>query len=234
MTAEGEAKAALLEDGRRLPGDVFLFAAGIRPNVELAVLAGIDLDETGAIKTDEQLRTSHSDIWAAGDCTSARDLVTGRRSWTPLGTTANKQGRVAGENAAGGQATFTGIVRSSVAKVFGLEVARTGLTAAEAARAGITPATATIASTDRAHYYPGAAPLTVMLVAASDGRLLGGQLVGGAGAAARVNILATAIHARMAVSDAARLDLAYAPPFSPVWDPVIVAAQQLEKELERR
>lgn len=212
--------------------DLVLFGSGVRPNVALAVDAHIPLDETGAIATDERMHTPIEGIWAAGDCTSSLHLVTGKRVYLPLGLTANKQGRVAGENMAGGQATFAGIVGTAVAKVFRLAVTRTGLTEREANREGFNFAAVTITAHDKAHYYPGAAPMTIKLLAEKGtGRLLGGQLVGPIEAAKRIDVLAAALHARMTVDELSHLDLGYAPPFSPVWDPLLIAAQQLRKEI---
>lgn len=212
--------------------DLVLFGVGVRPNTTLAVQAGLSLDVSGAIRTDRRQETDRPGIYAAGDCTSVRHRLTNRRVYLPLGTTANKQGRVAGENAAGGSAAFGEVVGSMVVKVFGLEVARTGLTEREATESGQETAAVQITASSRAAYYPGAVPLTVRLVAEREsGRLLGGQLVGGEGAAIRVNIIAAALHAGLTVAEFAGLDLAYAPPYSPVWDPLLIAANELRKEL---
>ncbi len=146
----------------------------------------------------------------------------------PLGTTANKQGRIAGRNAAGGNEAFAGIVGTAVVRVFDLEAGRTGLTEREASAAGIACVATTLASTDHAGYLPDARPLTVKLVAErGTGRLLGGQAVGRGGVAKRIDVVATALHAGLSVEDLTRLDLAYAPPFNSVWDPVQVAATML-------
>jgi NADPH-dependent 2,4-dienoyl-CoA reductase/sulfur reductase-like enzyme len=212
--------------------DLVLFGSSVKPNVALAQAAGIPLDETGAIATDERMHTLVEGIWAAGDCTSVVHLVTGKRVYIPLGPTANKQGRVAGENMAGGWATFAGVVGTAIAKVFRLAVARTGLTEKEAQREGLNFAAVTITAPDKAHYYPGAAPTTVKLIAEKGtGRLLGGQLVGPVEAAKRIDVLAAALHAHMTVDEVAQLDLSYAPPFAPVWDPLLVAAQQLRRQV---
>jgi NADPH-dependent 2,4-dienoyl-CoA reductase/sulfur reductase-like enzyme len=178
------------------------------------------------------MHTAVEGVWAAGDCTSVLHLVTGKRAYIPLGTTANKQGRVAGENIAGGHAIFRGVVGTAVAKVFRLEVARTGLTEREAQQEGVAYVAVTITATDKARYYPTASPLTVKLLAEkSTGRLLGGQIVGQSGATKRIDVIATALHARMTVDQFAQLDLGYAPPFAPVWDPLLIAAQQLGKQV---
>ena len=173
---------------------------------------------------DPGMRTSLPDVFAAGDCVALPHLVLGRPAWVPLGPAANKTGRVAGTVAAGGTASFPGIVGTAVVKVFDLEVARTGLTLAEAQAAGLAAAATDVVSRSRAKYYPGGSPLHVRLVHAPDGRLLGGQLAGREGAAKRIDVLATALHAGLTVADLAGLDLSYAPPFAPVYDPVLAAA----------
>jgi len=206
--------------------DLVLVGGGVRPNVALARAAGLELDSLGAIRTDRRMQTERHRVYAAGDCTSVHHLVSGRRAYLPLGSTANKQGRVAGENLAGGEAWFKGVVGTAGVKVFDLEVARTGLNEREAAAAGFTPIVAQITASDRAAYYPGAAPLTVRLLGdRCSGRLLGGQIVGVQGAAKRIDVLAAALHAERTVEQLAELDLSYAPPFAPAWDPLLVAAQ---------
>ncbi|MDP9370452.1 MAG: FAD-dependent oxidoreductase [Chloroflexota bacterium] len=208
--------------------DLVLLATGVKPTVELASAAGIALGATGAIAVDDHQRTSAPGIFAAGDCAEHWHRLLGRPTWMPLGTTANKQGRIAGRNAAGGAEAFAGIVGTAIARVFDLEVGRTGLTEREAMAAGIACVATTLASTDHAGYLPDARPLTVKLVAERDsGRLLGGQAVGRGGVAKRVDVVATALHAGLSVEDLTRLDLAYAPPFNSVWDPIQVAATVL-------
>ncbi|MEJ2209671.1 MAG: FAD-dependent oxidoreductase [Anaerolineae bacterium] len=217
--------AAVVGEGGPYPADVVLLGVGARPNVELAHEAGVHLGATGAIATDEHMRTNLPGVYAAGDCAEALHLVTGRPASLPLGSTANKQGRVAGTNAAGGRATFGGIVGTMIVRCFELGVASTGLTTAEAQNLGYDVEATTIRARDLAHYFPGAAEMTVKLVAdAANGRLLGGQIVGPGPAAKRIDTLATALHSRMTLSELQRLDLAYAPPFAPVWDPILVAA----------
>ncbi len=213
--------------------DCALLATGVRPRVKLAEEAGIRFGSTGAIAVNEFMETSEAAVFAAGDCAEALHRVTERPVYFPLGTTANKQGRVAGENAAGGRARFQGIVGTAVCKVFSLEVARTGLNTAEARQAGFHPCSATIQAPARARYL-GGANLTAKLIGDREsGRLLGAQMVGAEGVAKRIDILAAALHARMTVAEVAELDLSYAPPFSTVWDPVLIAAQQLLHELRR-
>lgn len=208
--------------------DLVVLALGAAPNIDLARKGGIDLDHTGAIATTGSMETNVDQIWAAGDCVSTRHLVTGATVWVPLGPTANKQGRVAGSAMIGQPAQFGGVVGTSLVKVFDLHVGRTGVTEAEALRQGFTVAATTITADDIAPYYPGSGQTTVKLVAeAGTGRLLGAQIVGRAGVAGRTNVVATALQAGMTVGDLAELDLGYAPPFAPVWDPLLVAANRL-------
>lgn len=208
--------------------DAVILASGIRPASDLAREADIPLDRFGAVATDPELRTNVTNVWAAGDCTSTVNLVTGEPAWVPLGPAANKQGRMAGSNMAGSRQTFAGVVGTAFVQVSRLAVGRTGLTEAEAVEAGLSPAVSVITARDRAQYWPDGEPTTVKLVAeAGTGRLLGAQIVGRHGAPGRTNVIATALHANMTVSDLAGLDLGYAPAFSPVWDPLLVAANTL-------
>jgi NADPH-dependent 2,4-dienoyl-CoA reductase/sulfur reductase-like enzyme len=223
---EGDSRVAAVvtEDGR-YPCDVALLGIGAQPNVELAHAAGVALGTTGAIATDDRMRTNLPGVYAAGDCVETLHRVTGQPIYIPLGSTANKQGRVAGENAAGGREIFGGVVGTSVVRCFDLAVASTGLTADRARAEGFAVRETLIRAQDISHYFPGAAEIHVKLVVDDESdRLLGGQIVGKRGVAKRVDVLATALHSRMTVADLRRLDLSYAPPFAPVWDPILVAA----------
>lgn len=211
--------------------DLVLLALGVMPNAALAQATGVKLGVKGAIVTDTQMRTNLPNVYAAGDCAEAYHRVTGQGTYIPLGTTANKQGRVAGVNAAGGQATFEGIVGTAVTKVCDIHAARTGLTEKEARELGYQVSVTQIQAPTRAHYYPGNTSLHVRLIVdTSNGKLLGGQVVGREGVDRRIDVLATALHQGWTVEDLARLDLAYAPPFAPVWDPLLVAANVALKE----
>jgi NADPH-dependent 2,4-dienoyl-CoA reductase/sulfur reductase-like enzyme len=174
------------------------------------------------------MATSADRVWAAGDCVESLHRVSGRPVVLALGTHANKQGRVAGTNIGGGQAEFGGVVGTAVSKICAYEVARTGLTEREAAAAGIDAVAATIESTTRAGYFPGTAPITVKMVGErGTGRLLGAQIIGREGAAKRIDVVALALWNGMTALDFSGVDLAYAPPFSPVWDPTLIAARKL-------
>lgn len=222
----GHVRAVVTEDGT-LPADVVVLGIGVRPNVALARDAGIAIGDKGGIATDARMATSVDGVWAAGDCIETHHRVTGAPALVALGTHANKQGRVAGENATGGDATFAGVIGTAITKVCAYEIGRTGLTEREASEAGFDHVTARIESTTRAHYYPGSQPITVkVVVQRGSGRLLGAQIIGKEGAAKRIDVLATAIWAEMTVDEVAQLDLGYAPPFSPVWDPVLIAARK--------
>jgi NADPH-dependent 2,4-dienoyl-CoA reductase/sulfur reductase-like enzyme len=225
--ADGGRVRAVRTAEETLPADIVILGMGVRPNTRLAGEAGIALGDTGGIVTDSRMETSVGGVWAAGDCVESVDRVTGRRVVTPLGTHANKQGRVIGINVSGGDARFPGVVGTAASKICKYEVARTGITERIAADVGLDVVAATIESTTRAGYFPGAAPITVKIVAArDDGRIVGAQIVGKEGAAKRIDVLATAIWNRMPVDEVASLDLSYAPPFSPVWDPVLIAARK--------
>ncbi len=224
-------EAVVTTGGERFPCDLVLLGMGARPNVEPARKAGVALGRTGAIATDDQMRTNLPGVYAAGDCCEVMHRVTGKAAYIPLGSTANKQGRVAGENAAGGHATFGGVVGTMVVRCFDLVVARTGLTAGEARFARYNVKETMIRAKDITHYFPGAADIYVKLVVdGGNNRLLGGQIVGEKGVAKRIDVLATALYARLTVADLRRLDLSYAPPFAPVWDPILVAANIAAKK----
>jgi len=218
----------LLADGGRLPADLVVLGLGVTPNSELLADAGADTGPHDALVVDRRQRTTLDDVYAAGDCCQSINIVSGRPTYVALGTVANKQGRVAGINLGGGYATFAGVAGTAITKVCGYGVARTGLTEGEAAAEGFGAVSITVDSTTTAGYMPDAEPLTLKLVAeCGTGRLLGAQIVGGAGGAKRIDTVATALHARMVVSDLIDLDLAYAPPFGGVWDPIATAARVL-------
>jgi len=222
---------AVQTDRGAVPADLVVVAVGIRPNVALARAAGIGLGDTGAIAVDDEQRTSAPDVFAAGDCAEARHLISGHLAWVPLGTTANKQGKIAGANAAGAAERFAGIVGTAGFKAFDLEVGRTGLGLAEARHLGFDAIASRSRHKSRGHSYPGGTDVTtVLVVERATGRLLGAQMIG-EDAGKRIDVLATALHAGMTVDDLEGLDLAYAPPLAPVYDPVLIAATVARKEL---
>lgn len=223
----------VVTEGGEYEADVVVLGIGVRPETSLARAAGLPLGEADGLLTDLAMRVrGHSNIWAGGDCVEVFDLVSGHTRHIALGTHANKHGQIIGTNAGGGYATFPGVVGTAVSKVCDLEIARTGLLERQAARAGLRYVAVTIESASRAGYYPGAAPMRVkMLAERRTGRLLGVQIVGREGAGKRVDIAAVALTAGMTVEQMTGLDLGYAPPFSPVWDPVLVAARKAAAEV---
>ncbi|WP_329462524.1 FAD-dependent oxidoreductase [Streptomyces sp. NBC_01431] len=228
LTAGSGRVRAVATESAEYPADVVVLGLGVAPNTALARGAGLPLGESGGLLTDTSMRVrGHENIWAGGDCVEVLDLVSGRLRHIALGTHANKHGQVIGSNAGGGYATFPGVVGTAVTKVCQTEIARTGLLEREARAEGLQYITATIESTNTAGYYPGAASMAVkMLAERRTGRLLGVQIVGREGAAKRIDVAAVALTARMTVDELTALDLGYAPPFSPVWDPILVAARK--------
>jgi NADPH-dependent 2,4-dienoyl-CoA reductase/sulfur reductase-like enzyme len=218
----------LLADGSAIPADLVLLGLGVTPNAELAADAGATIGPRGALVVDRRQRTGLDGVYAAGDCATSMHLVSQRRVHVALGTVANKQGRVAGINLGGGYATFRGVVGTAITKICSLEVARTGLSEVEATADGFDAIAVTIESTTRAGYLPDTEPMTVKLLGErGTGRLLGAQIIGGTGAAKRIDTVATALHGGLRIDEMIDLDLAYAPPFSSVWDPIAVAARAL-------
>ncbi|MCA1621145.1 MAG: FAD-dependent oxidoreductase [Acidobacteria bacterium] len=231
--AAGRVARVLTDAGRALEADVVSVGVGVRPEVAMAVAAGIEVGESGAVVTDERQRTSAPGVYAAGDCCEVLHRVSGRRVWHPLGQPAVRQGWVAGANAAGAsspEARYAGVVGTNVVKVFGLEAARTGLSLEEAREAGFDASETEGESHSRAGYYPGGSEIYTRLVADARGRLLGAQMVGREGVAHRVDVYAAALHAGLRVEEVERLDLAYAPPFAPTIDPIIRAAHKARKK----
>jgi NADPH-dependent 2,4-dienoyl-CoA reductase/sulfur reductase-like enzyme len=229
----GRVARVLTDAGRVLEADVVSVGVGVRPEVALAIAAGIEVGETGAVVTDERQRTSAPGVYAAGDCCEVLHRVSGRRVWHPLGQPAVRQGWVAGANAAGDsspEARYAGVVGTNVVKVFRLEAARTGLSLEEASEAGFDATETEGDAHSRAGYYPGGSKIYTRLVADARGRLLGAQMVGREGVAHRIDVYAAALHAGLRVEDVERLDLAYAPPFAPTIDPVIRAAHRARKK----
>ncbi|MGS2810430.1 FAD-dependent oxidoreductase [Nocardia sp. MW-W600-9] len=232
--ADGRVRAVATVD-TEYPADVVVLGIGVRPATDLARRAGLPLGEYGGLLTDLAQRVrGYDEIWAGGDCVEVLDLVSGMSRYVPLGTHANKHGQVIGSGVGGGYATFPGVVGTAISRVCDLEVARTGLREQDAERAGLQFHAVTIESTGRAGYFPGAAPMTVkMLAERRTGRLLGVQIVGRDGAAKRIDTAAVALTARMTVEQVIALDLGYAPPFSPVWDPILVAARAATRAVVR-
>lgn len=233
LVAIDRAPSGLLVEagGSSFQADLVVLALGVRPAGDL--VEGAASLPNGALIVDEAMRTSLQGVFAAGDCVALPHRVLNAPAYIPLGPAANRTGRVAGVVAAGGQARFDGVVGTAVVKVFDLCVAHTGLTLEEATARGFDARAADVAAKSRAKYYPGAEPLLVRLVHEPDGRLLGAQMVGKDGVAHRIDVMAAALYAGMGIEDLASLDLAYAPPYSPVYDPIIQAAQAASLARER-
>lgn len=231
--SSGEVNSLETNKGQ-FPADMVLMAVGVIPNVEIAREADVELGKTGSVRTDTAQKTNLADIYVAGDCCEVFNLVSQDWVHTPLGDIANKQGRVAGENAAGGRAAFLGVVGSAAFKVFELEVAFTGLGTQAAQRYGFEVGSQVIEAESKVGYMPGAKRIVVKLIFdRKNGRVLGAQMVGKEGVARRINTLAVALHQKMTIDEIARLDFAYAPPFSAPMDPILIAAEQAAKKIVR-
>lgn len=212
--------------------DMVLTAIGVKPCSHLAQSAGLELGAQGAIAVDRQMRTSDPAIYAAGDCADAYHVVSQKRTWIPLALWANRTGWAVADHLCGKDVDLPGVAGTAVFKVFDMQVARTGLNSTEAIDAGFTPQTVTITANSRSGHYPGGSPVQVHVVGdRKSGRLLGAQMVGRESVAHRINAAAVALHAKMTVAQFAQCDLAYAPPFGTVWDPLLIAANQLLKKL---
>jgi NADPH-dependent 2,4-dienoyl-CoA reductase/sulfur reductase-like enzyme len=225
--------SAVVTDQTTVPTDLVILGLGVRPDTALAAQAGIPLGPAGGIAVDRRLRTGVEGVWAAGDCAEKFHRVSRRPVTIALGTYANKEGRTAGINNGGGYATFPGVLGTAVTKICDVQVGRTGLGETDARAAGFDPLTVAVDSTTRAGYYPGAKPIrTKRIVERGTGRLLGAQIVGQEGAAKRIDVLATALWHESTVAELLNTDLSYAPPFSPLWDPVLIAARKAWQRVE--
>ena len=222
----------VVADGAEYPCEIVVLAAGVRPNVKIARDARIAIGPTGAIKVDKRMETSVRDIFAAGDCVESTHIVSGRPCWFPLGSTANKQGRVAGAAIAGGKKTFSGVLGTSIVKVFDLALGRTGLNEREAKEAGFNPLSVTVTTPVRPGYYPGGGIVTLKLTAdRGTQKLLGAQAYGDATVDKVVDTVAAALTGGMTLSDLVNVDVCYSPPYAPALGRVIVAAGVLEEKL---
>jgi len=227
--------------GERIPADIVVVATGIRANTKLAEDAGIVLGETRAIKTNMRMEAFRKmngriqplkDVYAVGDCAESVNMITHRPTLSQLGTTAVRQAKVAGVNAAGGYAIFPGCLGSAVTKLFDLEIGVTGLTEFMAGRAGIKTVVGSITSKTKADYFPGALPIRVKLVVEKESqRLIGGQIIGGEEVTQRINALSFAIQKQMSVRELAKADTCYAPPVNETWEPMVLAAETALRKL---
>ena len=224
--------AAIMAGGERIDADLFISAFGVRANTKLAVDAGIPLGETRAIKTNSRMETDVRDVYAVGDCAESANIITHKAACAQLGTIAVRQGKVAGTNAAGDYALFSGVLASAVTRLFEVEAGVTGLTEASAARNRIEVVTGAISSKTKADYYPTAKPIKVKLVVEKESqRLVGAQIIGGEEVTQRINALSFAIQKQMTVRELAKADTAYAPPLCETWEPMVMAAEMVLMKL---
>ncbi len=223
----------VLTDKGELPADLVLVAVGVRPNVKLAADCGLSIGKLGGIVIDEQMRTSDPDIYAGGDCVEQVGIVHGKQVFVPMGSTANKHGRVIGTNVVGGSETFRGVCGTAIVKVFDCTAAATGLSETAAKQAGFDVETILSPSPDKAHFFPGAKPIGIKLVADKKTRkLLGAQIIGPGDVDKRIDVSATAVGFGATVDQVANLDLGYAPPYSPAMDNIITAANIMRNKLD--
>jgi NADPH-dependent 2,4-dienoyl-CoA reductase/sulfur reductase-like enzyme len=229
---EGKVSHVVTGDGA-LDAGIVVVAIGVEPNSDLARGAGIRTGSSGGILTDQRQQTSVDNIYAAGDCCEVKNLVTGRQAYIPLATIASKAGWTAGENAAGGNAVFRGAVRAVAVRVFGLEVAQVGASEEDARKAGFDTVCETITGWSRVAVMPGSERVTIRLIAdRKSQRLLGANVSGREGAVLRANTLAVAIQQKATIGEMQQWDLAYSPPFTPLWDPLLVAANAMHKKFK--
>jgi len=230
VAIEGKDKAEkVVTDKNEYKADLVILATGVKPNVELAKDIGVELGKSGAIKTNEFMETSVENVYAAGDCAEVKHLLMGKPVWIPLAPTANKAGYVAGVNMCGHRLEFPGVLGSQITKFYDLEIGRTGLTEREAKAEGFNVKSAFIEAHTKVPYYPGSKKIYIKAIKDADtNRILGAQIVGYEDVAMRVNVFALAIQAGFTTKDVFFSDLVYAPPFTPIWDPVTVTARVLK------
>lgn len=234
LESDARASGIRLEGGEEIAADIVLCSVGVLPQSRLARDAGLETGLKGGIVVNEHQQTSDPSIWACGDCVQMKRILTGAPAYVPLGTTANKQGRVAGACLAGESDAFKGILGSSVTKVFDLYVAVTGLSLQQAKDCGFAAVSSVITKADRASYYPGGGENTIsMILDENTGKLLGAQAIGTSTVAGRMNVFVAAITAGMTVAEINDLDFVYAPPVAPVYDPILIAASQAMKKVRR-
>ncbi|MEM2118941.1 MAG: FAD-dependent oxidoreductase [Candidatus Bathyarchaeia archaeon] len=229
----GDEKAkGIIAGGQQYNADLIVSAFGVRANTQLAQNAGIALGDTKAIKTNARMETSAKDVYAVGDCAESTHIVTQKPALMQFGTVAVRQGKVAGINAAGGYALFTGVLGSAVSRLYETDIGSTGLTETAAQRARIETVTGTITSKTKADYYPGALPIKVKLVVEKESqKIIGAQIIGGEEVTQRINAISFAIQKQMTVRELAKADTAYAPPLCETWEPMVLAAEMVLMKL---
>ncbi len=229
----GEEKVRAVQvGGKEIPTDIVINAAGVRPNIELAKKSGLVIGVTGGIKTNLRMQTSAKDVYAAGDCAETIHLVTKGPALPQLGSTAVREGKIAGTNAAGGYSTFPGVLFSAVSQMFDFEVGGIGLTESWAARNGIEVVVGKISGQTRAPYYPGALPIKVKLLVEKESKeIVGGQIIGGEEVTQRINVLSLAIQKQTTVYELVKADTCYAPSVCETWEPMVLAAEMAIRKL---
>ena len=233
FSGEPAADRAILKSGKTIDTDFVILSAGIRPNVRLAVKAGVETGSTGAIKVNKGMQTNIEYIYACGDCAESYSAITGKPVYRPLGSTANKTGRIAGDRITGGSLEFRGILGTGIFRVFDMTVAVTGLTESEAIKEGFDVVVCHNIKPDRPAYFKGKEMVIKAVADRATGRILGAQIVGKSGVDKRIDVFATAITFGATAEDLSHLDLAYAPPFSTTRDPVIYTGMILENDIHR-
>lgn len=229
---EGRVEKVITESGV-VEANLVVVAAGARPATKLAEKAGLKRGLTGAIAVNEHMQTSDPDIYAAGDCVESKHLITKEPFFAPMGSTANRQGRVVGDNVTGGQSIFPGVLGTAILKVFNLNLGRTGLTEHEAKRLGYEITSFICSGYDRAHFYPGHNTIITKLLADNKTRkLIGAQIVGSGDVSKRLDVVVTAISMGATVDQLANFDLAYAPPFATALDAITHAANSVRNKLD--
>nr|AGF93378.1 pyridine nucleotide-disulfide oxidoreductase, class I [uncultured organism] len=225
-------KSVKTKSGKNIDSDLTLISTGIKPNTDLASQAGVKTGNSGAVAVNEKMETSIPDIFAAGDCAQSTNLITNKPVWFPLGSTANKQGRIAGENAAGGSNNHKGILKTAITKIFDLTVAKTGISVEEAEKNEIDPVTTKITAANHAGYYPELEKINLKGVFNKDnGEIIGAEIIGKDGVDKRIDVLSTAIYSKLTAHDLFQVDLAYAPPYSSPKDPAAILGMVTSKKL---
>lgn len=222
----------IVAGGEQIQADIFISAFGVRANTQLAANAGIILGDTKAVRTNARMETNIKDIYAVGDCAESTHIVTQKPALMQFGTVAVRHGKVAGINAAGGYALFTGVLGSSVSRLYKTDIGSTGLTEVAAQKARIETITGTITSKTKADYYPGALPIKVKLVVEKESqRVIGAQIIGGEEVTQRINAISFAMQKQMTARELAKADTAYAPPVCETWEPLVLAAEMVLMKL---
>ena len=227
-----EKVTGIVAGGEQIQADIFISAFGVRANTQLAANAGIILGDTKAVRTNARMETNIKDIYAVGDCAESTHIVTQKPALMQFGTVAVRHGKVAGINAAGGYALFTGVLGSSVSRLYKTDVGSTGLTEVAAQKARIETITGTITSKTKADYYPGALPIKVKLIVEKESqRVIGAQIIGGEEVTQRINAISFAMQKQMTARELAKADTAYAPPVCETWEPLVLAAEMVLMKL---